>query len=177
VDLAARTRVFASVHQLVVSGKLHNPDDLEKVLKAAKRVGIRRQMEEAARRSTLGHEVVLDGKYTPEGGTTSYQADILDITSRESVQLKTLTTTSGAQARSEFTKAVDQLAGTTGEVSPPGCRRVAALQFEIGAFDHIGTAAKAEVQRKLQSLNLRPGRTDAQGNQIVNQVSVPTTPE
>jgi hypothetical protein len=175
LDMAARSRVFAALHQVVVSGKLHNPGDLNAFMRGAKRPGSDRHLEEAAHRTEAGHEVVLDGKYSPANGAPgqnpeAYKADILDLTAKEAVQVKTLTTDKPGQIIQEYDKAADQLAGNTREVPPPDFARVVQMQFEIGSFGKLADGSRDEVQRTLQSIAGNNGRSYSRNGTVTKVV-------
>ncbi|HEY2765815.1 MAG TPA: hypothetical protein VGJ13_17685 [Pseudonocardiaceae bacterium] len=157
---------FAVLYQLVTSGKLDNPADLKRFMANIDEIGNKRQLEEAARRTWDGHDLVVDGDYTPVGAgqpvdaqqptnaKPPYKADILDLTTREATQIKTVTTQDTAEVQGNFKKAVDQLSGITGQRPPPGFTRVVQLNFEFGAAHGMGVMDPKDLLEKLRTLDL-----------------------
>jgi len=178
LDKAVRNHQFAALHQVVTSGKLQNPADLKKFMAAIAAIGNKRLLEEVARRTeesrdrdgktVPGHDVVLDGDYTLGGET--YKADILDLTAVEAIQMKTVTGSLG-QVEEDFTEAVRQLTGATGERPPPGFTRVVQLNLEHGAADGMGTMDRAGLLPALRNLDLY-AKSFINGELVVHRIVV-----
>jgi hypothetical protein len=67
--------------------------------------------------------VALEG--APEG-----QADVIDFGKNEALQIKVVTSKSEAAVVDNAAKAASQLRGETGEIPPPGMRKIADVRIE-----------------------------------------------
>jgi hypothetical protein len=108
-----RPEVMEAVEILVNGrgkGQLRNPDALAKLVKTATdgtQAGSLRELQIAAERVRLGHEVELGGG-----------ADIVDFTAKEAIQLKNVTSPGKEAVLENLDYAGTQLKGTKGEAVP-----------------------------------------------------------
>jgi hypothetical protein len=126
--LAKQVGAADDVKTLVRSRNLLNPRGLRNFLRQvadevdAGQEGKLRQLQEAAKRSASGR-VALER--APEG-----QADVIDFGKNEALQIKVVTSKSEAAVVDNAAKAASQLRGETGEIPPPGMRKIADVRIE-----------------------------------------------
>jgi hypothetical protein len=109
-----RPEVMEAVEVLINGqgkGKLRNPEELidlvGKATRGENQIGLVRELQSAAERVRLGHEVQLGGG-----------ADIVDFTSKEAIQLKNVTSPAPDKVFSNLDTAGIQLKGSRGEQVP-----------------------------------------------------------
>ena len=117
--LARELGLVNQVHTLVDSGNLVNVTQLRNILRTIRAgdQGVRAELVEAANRAALGNEVEI--------GTG---ADIVDVTAREALQIKEVTSPQERTAVDRMNHASGQLRGEGGEISPEGFTRIIDLR-------------------------------------------------
>jgi hypothetical protein len=112
--------------------------------------GTRNEILDAASRAARGNDVSIGGRTVEGPGAPKGKADIVDYTSREAVQMKTVTGKDNAAVLRNLDSATKQLGGdipsggTKGaEIPPEGFRRVADIR--IGETSSLSGASRAEV--------------------------------
>lgn len=80
-------------------------------------------------RAIGGNKVSLGGTRDPSALNPG-QADIIDHTAGEAIQMKTITSPDPAKLPEHTQKAVDQLGGSGGEVPPEGFQRIAEIRIQ-----------------------------------------------
>lgn len=131
-ELGVRAGALDAVHALVASGNLNNPGGLRRFLEDAKvevdrgQLGRVRQLQEAARRSA--HAPVALEKLV-EGGRVVGRGDVIDLSRRETLQMKVVTS---KDPKAVLDRAVEASFQFNGEVPPPGHARVVLVVVEEG---------------------------------------------
>ncbi|WP_395849995.1 PAAR domain-containing protein [Cystobacter fuscus] len=138
LELATLAGVAREVVEVVNSGKLENLLGLKRFLTGLHaerkdvnnpRNGKFEQLKEVHRRAMMGHEVALEGRKQQDSDARSGQADVIDHTSMEAIQMKSVTGASLNTFLGNLQSAVDQLGGAGGEKPPVGYQRVAEVRL------------------------------------------------
>jgi len=133
--LARDLGAHADVLQMINSGRLTNLRGLRKFLKEVSfevrqgNMGKLTQLREAATRVRKGHTVSIEGRRKAPGDAKSGQADIVDHTSKEALQMKVVTSARVDGLINNINSAVKQLGGGGGEVPPKGYKRIADVRL------------------------------------------------
>lgn len=107
------------------------------------------ELMDAYRRVMGGDRVALEGRRKMPGDPESGQADIIDHTQRQAIQMKTVTGESKDALHDNLQKAIKQLSGETGEAPPTGYQRVADIRIE--GKNPMRNASRAQVIESLRS--------------------------
>ncbi len=148
IHIARDVGVAAEVQQLVNGGNLENPGALQEAMrKISKEVangqrGAMNELLDAADRARRGNRVSIGGRTKVAGDPASGQADVIDHTARQAIQMKTVTSGLLRGVMDNLRKALDQLGGSGGEHPPDGYQRIADIritnpQNEIYASDRV----------------------------------------
>ncbi|MBS1789199.1 MAG: hypothetical protein JST85_15850 [Acidobacteria bacterium] len=138
LDIAHEIGIRSEVINLVNSGNLENPLGLRNFLREVAQelrqgqTGKFDQLMEASQRAAEGHRVSLEGRRTAPGDPESGQADIVDYTTRQAFQMKTVTSPTEEAVIRNLQSAVDQLGGAGGENPPAGYQRVVLVKTLVG---------------------------------------------
>jgi hypothetical protein len=176
--IANNLGIQGEVTDLVNSGNLENPASLRNFLqKIAGEVangqrGAMNELLEVVNRARDGHRVSLGGRAFNPADPESGQADVVDHTAREAVQMKTVTSAAEDRVVSNLQSAVDQLGGSGGEVPPTGYQRTADVQI-TNPDNPLFNADRAAVQDALRGQinnldNLNPADTPPGHVRITN---------
>jgi hypothetical protein len=128
-QIAKDVHAIDDVRQLVASGNLENPSGLRAFMRqVADEVsqgqgGKLAQLREAARRASGGDRVSLEKSQEAKG-----QADVIDLTQREALQIKEVTSKDPSKVAERLGEASRQLRGETGEAPPPGFKKIADIR-------------------------------------------------
>ncbi|NEQ54044.1 MAG: hypothetical protein F6K11_28585, partial [Leptolyngbya sp. SIO3F4] len=176
IELAQGISEAQLVIDLVNSGKLSNLRGLRNFLREVAQelsqgqTGKYDQLREVARRASEGHDVSLEGRAKMPDDPESGQADIVDHTSREAIQMKTVRSgatdlrTAGDALTRNVQSAIDQLGGAGGEIPPSGYRLIAWVRILV-KDNPFSRMTRAEILDNLQ------GQLDN-----LNTLSPPDTP-
>jgi hypothetical protein len=124
------------VLELINSGKLDNPKGLKKFLESMQKEaatgahGKREELREALTRAREGHDVSLGGRKFAVGDQKSGNADVIDFTEGESLQMKVVSSADDRALGSNVDKALKQLRGNHKEQPPVGTKRIAKAIIE-----------------------------------------------
>ncbi len=123
LDNAGSAGVLDQVHALTKTGKLKNPQSLNGLIKKIKDPGQGPghldELNLAAERALKGSDVEIGGS------KLTGQADVIDLTRKEAIQNKVVTSKDPMKVEENLSKAIDQLSGKHGEVPPEGFTRTA----------------------------------------------------
>jgi hypothetical protein len=87
---------------------------------------------EAYNRAMRGDRVSIEGRRKTPGDAESGQADVIDHTQRQAVQMKTVTGDATDAVTRNLQSAIDQLGGDKGEHPPDGFQRIADILADPG---------------------------------------------
>jgi hypothetical protein len=127
--IAKQVGAIDDAHQLVRSGNLENPSGLRAFMReVADEVsrgqgGKLAQLREAARRSS-GGRVALEKSQEAQG-----KADVIDLTRREALQMKEISSNKPSQVANRLEEASRQLRGETKESPPAGFKKIADIRI------------------------------------------------
>lgn len=96
-----------------------------------------------------GDHVSIEGRRQTAGDAESGQADVIDYTQRQAVQMKTVTGESELAVRENLQSAINQLGGIKGEHPPQGFQRIADIRIE-GAKTPLRFASRAQILAALR---------------------------
>ncbi|WP_395856645.1 RHS repeat-associated core domain-containing protein [Cystobacter fuscus] len=136
LEYADEMGILREVRELVDSGKLENLRGLNGFLKEIRQElkqdqqGKLRQFHEAHQRAMKGNEVAIEGRRKIPADPRSGQADIVDHTQEEALQMKVVTGAKEGTVIGNLQSAVDQLGGSRGEFPPDGYKRIADIRIE-----------------------------------------------
>jgi len=160
--------ILGEVNGMVNSGHLENPGSLRNFLqKIAAEVangqrGAMNELLEVASRARDGHRVSLGGRRLNPRDPESGQADVVDHTAREAVQMKTVTSADEGKVVSNLQSAVDQLGGSGGENPPAGYTRTADVRI-TNPDNPLFNADRAALQDALRGKITNLGNLDSPG--------------
>ncbi len=156
LDLARTAAVEADVIELVRSGKLDNLKGLRRFLQGLAREvaqgahGKREELREATTRAIAGHDVSLGGREFSSRDPGSGQADVVDFTDNQALQIKTVSSEQERAVSSNLDKALAQLRGTHKERPPAGAARIAKAIVENPA-NMLYAANRAQLLESLRT--------------------------
>ena len=131
LHLASQLGVRTEISDLVNSGNLENPTGLRNYLQkisdeiAVGQRGAMNELLEVIKRARQGHRVSAGGRRFSASDPESGQADVVDHTARDALQMKTVTSAAEDKVLSNLNSAVDQLGGKGGEIPPSSYQRTA----------------------------------------------------
>lgn len=167
--IAKSLGIQGDVTDLVNSGNLENPASLRNFLQkiaaemANGQRGAMNELLEAVSRAREGHRVSLGGRAFNPSDPESGQADVVDHTAHEAVQMKTVTSAAEDKVVSNLQSAVDQLGGSGGETPPTGYERTADVRItnpDNPLFNADRTTVQNALRGQISNLdNLDPPRT------------------
>jgi hypothetical protein len=140
---------------LVNSNRLENLPGLRKLLGEVAqelrqgKLGKYNQLMEAYDRGMRGDRVSIEGRRQIPGDAESGQADVIDYTQRQAVQMKTVTGESEEAVIRNLQSAIEQLGGDKGEHPPQGFQRIADIRIE-GAKNPLRFASRAQILAALR---------------------------
>ncbi|MCS6839519.1 MAG: hypothetical protein NZ701_01935 [Roseiflexus sp.] len=149
-------------YQLVTSERLRSAPGFRKFLEDVKdeikqgQVGLRTQLEEAARRAhSKKREVALE-KWQLDGKT--YYGDIINITARQALQVKAVTSADPGKVMTRIREAGAQLRGETKppKPPPPGFTRIIDVRILNPANAAAQVTSAAGLLSLLREWNLKP---------------------
>jgi hypothetical protein len=150
LQMARDLAIGRQIIELVSSNRLENLPGLRKFLRdvavelSEGMLGKYNQLMEAYGRAMRGDRVSLEGRRKMPGDAESGQADVVDYTQRQAVQMKTVTSESVDGVVQNLELALEQLGGVKGEHSPQGFQRIADIRIE-GANNPLRFASRAQV--------------------------------
>jgi len=97
------------------------------------KLGKYNQLMEAHERAMRGNRVSLEGRRQAPDDAESGQADVIDYTQRQAVQMKTVTSETEDGVIDNLQKAINQLSGVKGEHPPSGFQRIADIRIDNAA--------------------------------------------
>jgi hypothetical protein len=143
---AARSGTLTAVELLARSPRFLNPNALDSLLHRGSRVlpGLLRAIRQAAARVERGHRVSLEER-----------GDIVDLTTREVVQLKEVTSPRADQGELALEGAAEQVRGQSGETPPRGFARIVDVLFtsERNPWHAADEAGLLELLRTLKRMH------------------------
>jgi hypothetical protein len=98
----------------------------------------------AHERAMRGDRVSIEGRRQSPGDAESGQADVIDYSTRQAVQMKTVTSATKLAVIENLQAAIEQLAGETGEHPPQGFQRIADVRIE-GPKNPLRVASRAQI--------------------------------
>ncbi|HET7501973.1 MAG TPA: DUF4157 domain-containing protein [Kofleriaceae bacterium] len=180
LSMARDMGIGEQVIALVNSGKLENLQGLKKFMTEISQelsqmdpapgnwhTGKFNELMEAYRRAVeQGHDVSVGGNAAAKGGKPAGKADVVDYTTKQALQSKTVTSPKLENVVENLQKAVDQLNGEHGELPPDGYQRIADIIIENpknelfqASREQIAAALKGKVHglEKLSPKDTTPG--------------------
>ena len=155
LKMARDMGIERSVVELVNSKRLENLQGIRKFLAEVAnelrrgQLGKYNQLMEVNQRAMRGDRVSLEGRRQTSGDAESGQADIIDYTKRQAMQMKTLTSNSELAVRENLQSAIKQLGGAGGETPPLGFQRIADVRIE-GPKNPLWTASRTQLLAELR---------------------------
>jgi hypothetical protein len=107
------------------------------------------QLMEAYNRAMRDDRVSIEGRRKTPGEAESGQADIIDHTQRQALQMKTVTGDAPDAVTRNLQSAIDQLGGDKGEHPPDGFQRIADIRID-GATNPLRFASRAQILAALR---------------------------
>lgn len=147
--------IARQVIELISSQRLENLPGLRNFLEGVARelargqLGKYNQLMEARDRAMRGDRVGVEGRQHLSSDAESGKADVIDYTTRQAVQMKTVTSASKLAVLENLQSAIDQLGGETGELPPRGFQRIADVRIE-GARNPLRVASRAQLLVELR---------------------------
>ena len=135
LHLAGQLGIRAEISDLVNSGNLENPAGLRNCLQkvsdeiAVGQRGAMNELLEVVKRARQGHRIFAGGRRFSATDPESGQADVVDHTARDALQMKTVTSAAEDKVLSNLNSAVDQLGGKGGEMPPLSYQRTADVRI------------------------------------------------
>lgn len=166
--IAQNLGIQGEVTDLINSGNLENPASLRNFLQkisaemANGQRGAMNELLEVANRARQGNRVSLGGRRFNPADPESGQADVVDHTAREAVQMKTVTSAAADRVVSNLQSAVDQLGGSGGEIPPTGYQRTADVRI-TNPDNPLFSADRVALQDALRGQINNLGNLDSAG--------------
>lgn len=156
LSVAKKADILHKMNKMINSKKLRNPEKLPKFIQDLwfeiknKEQGLRAQFEEAYRRIMLDHEVAIGGcTYDPDI-EESGQADVIDYTAKEAIQMKVIHGASEGKVLEHTQMAVAQIGGIRGEYPPINHKRIVDIRFIPESPHPLNTATREQLLNELR---------------------------
>ena len=120
------------------------------------------ELLDAAERARRGNHVSIGGRTKAAGDPASGQADVIDHSARQAIQMKTVTSGMLRGVMDNLRKALEQLGGSGGEHPPDGYQRIADIRI-TNPQNEIYASDRGRLQKTLRGRLKNIGNLDGPG--------------